>query len=63
MTLIHRKIVIISPQIMEAGVDIGALAGLYVIQASGRINRKGKLYVCNFNENLINLDYIRKNNN
>jgi CRISPR-associated endonuclease/helicase Cas3 len=74
-----EKIVVVSTQVIEAGIDIDfncgirALAGLdSIIQAAGRINRngtlknnernnkKGKLYVYNFSENLDNLEYIRE---
>jgi CRISPR-associated endonuclease/helicase Cas3 len=79
MTLIHRKNVVFSTQIMEAGIDVDfnccvwALVGLdSTIQAAGRINRNGtlkdnegnsrkvKLYIYNFNDNLIDLDYIKE---
>ncbi|MDR0820737.1 MAG: CRISPR-associated helicase Cas3' [Endomicrobium sp.] len=72
-----EKIVVVSTQVIEAGIDIDfncgirALAGLdSIIQAAGRINRngtlknnegnnkKGELYVYNFNENLDKLEYI-----
>ncbi|MCA6069928.1 MAG: CRISPR-associated helicase Cas3' [Endomicrobium sp.] len=74
-----EKIVVVSTQVIEAGIDIDfncgirALAGLdSIIQAAGRINRngtlktddgsnkKGELYVYNFNENLGKLEYIEK---
>ncbi|MCA6072989.1 MAG: CRISPR-associated helicase Cas3' [Endomicrobium sp.] len=74
-----EKIVVVSTQVIEAGIDVDfncgirALAGLdSIIQAAGRINRngtlktddgsnkKGKLYVCNFNENLGKLEYIEE---
>ncbi|MDR3049223.1 MAG: CRISPR-associated helicase Cas3' [Elusimicrobiota bacterium] len=72
----NKKIIVVSTQVIETGIDIDfncgirALAGFdSIMQTAGRINRSGKiergiLYICNFNESLENsLDDINEGKN
>jgi CRISPR-associated endonuclease/helicase Cas3 len=71
----RQKVIVVSTQVIEAGVDIDfncgirALAGFdSIAQTAGRINRNGKnekryLYVCNFDEHLGSLEDIQEGKN